>query len=466
VPGPAEQAQSRKLFKEGFADELRDRSPAARRSLALKLQDMADKTTDNAADRFVLLIGARDAAAEGGDLRLAARAAGSAASLYDVDAVRLTADAALKASLKAVTPELRADDLKVGLDLESALVLADDYPTAAKVLTALQPLAAGDPAAALVVGDRVKQLARMRSAREHAEAASEQLKKDPKDPAASAAIGEFLCFSKGDFEHGLPLLARSSDASTAAAAARDLAGGPGQEIAIGDGWWDLAEKNAHDMFKAAMQRRAVSWYAKALAGGQVIGLNRIVLEKRIAVVPPPVDDADSLFRPATETASNVPEQSLMSRKLNDIEQWKIKQGDWTMSNGRIRGEGDSGIEFKTPLPSDCTLSFRMNVLSGMRPRVHFHNTGIMFGNEGYSKTLFPYGVSVDGSPFPYQNNQEVAIAIRFSGEQFQIDIDGKQAFKGTRKKSDSIRLELSGGDWWSKGTTEYWDFKFGSGSAK
>lgn len=465
MPKPADQERSRKLFKEAFAGELKDRSPEARRALALTLQSVADKTTDNAADRFVLLIGACDAAAEGGDLRLAAAAAGSAASNYDVDAVRLLADAAVKASLKAVAPALKADDLKVGLDLESALVLADDYVTAARVLTALQPLAAGDPAMAASVSERTKQLGRLRAAREHADAAAEQLKKDPNNPAANQALGEFLCFVKGDFEHGLPLLARGGDRSIGAVAAGDLAGrsASAQQIAIGDAWWDLAEKTTQDILKPGIQRRAATWYARARAGGEVKGLTRTLLEKRIAEAPPLPEDGHLLFQPAQETASNAPEQSLISRNLNDINQWNIKSGDWTIANGHIRGSGDSGIEFKTPLPADCTLSFRMNVLSGMRPRVHFHNTGIMFGNEGFSKALFPFGVTVDGPPFPYENGQEVAVVFHFSGEQFQVDIDGKEAFKGTRKKSDTIQLELSGGDGWSRGTTEYWDFKLESG---
>jgi hypothetical protein len=461
VPTSVEQARSRKVFKELFVDELKDRSSASRRSLASKLLAIADKTTDNATDRFVLLIGARDAAAEGGDLRLAARAAALTASLYDVDAVRLMVDAALKGPLKPVTPALGSDGLQVGLDLEKELLSADDYVTAARVLTALQPLAAGNQAMA-VYRERGRQLAEMRLAWEHTEAASEHLKKNAMDPAANAAVGEFLCFVKGDFEHGLPALARSDDPAVHAAATRDLAGGsaPSQQIAIGDGWWDLAERAARDMLKTGMQQRAAYWYARALSSGQVTGLTHTLLEKRIAAAPPRSDGAQSMFHPVPETVSSAPDASPITRKLNDIGGWTIKQGEWKLSNGRIRGEGDSGMAFNTLLPSDFTLSFHMNVVSGMRPRIRLNNSGIMFGNEGYSKQLYPHGgKEITGEAFPYENGQELAVAIRFSGEQFAIDINGKQAFQGKRKVSESVRLELSGGDGWSRGTTEFWDFE-------
>ena len=38
------------------------------------------------------------------------------------------------------------------------------------------------------------------------------LQQDPEEPAGeSCSVGRYLCFSKGDWEKGLPLLARGSD---------------------------------------------------------------------------------------------------------------------------------------------------------------------------------------------------------------------------------------------------------------
>ena len=60
----------------------------------------------------------------------------------------------------------------------------------------------------------------------------------------------------------------------------------------------------------------------------------------------------------------------LTAKLNDISNWKIISGKWQLTpEGRTRGVGDSRIVFEPKLPSDFILSFRMNVIDGMRPRV-------------------------------------------------------------------------------------------------
>ena len=62
VPDRVSRAKCRKLFEEIYANELKDRSPAARRKLAQTLLDEAGKTAEGSPDRFVLLNGAIQAA--------------------------------------------------------------------------------------------------------------------------------------------------------------------------------------------------------------------------------------------------------------------------------------------------------------------------------------------------------------------------------------------------------------------
>jgi hypothetical protein len=283
VPAPADQARSRKLFKEAFADELKDRSVPARRALAALLLAQADKIKDNPSDQFVLLIGARDAAAEGGDLRLAARAADLTARAYDVDALRLKTDAALKHPLRSDTPAATAENCRAAIELLDALIATDDYATAAHLLAAIQP-AAVDPALNPAVQARARLLTALRTGQERVAAATEKLKRTPRDPAASHTIGSFLCFLKADWDHGLPLLAVSDQPTIKAAAVSDLAtkNTPDQQVATGDAWWNAADKEGGALNAAAMRQRAAVWYSKALTGDQITGLARIRTEKRIA----------------------------------------------------------------------------------------------------------------------------------------------------------------------------------------
>lgn len=285
VPDSAQQAQSRKLFKETFAGELSDSSPVARRALAVKLLAEADKVADNPSDRFVLLVGACDAASEAGDLHLASQAAETAAAAYRIDAAHLSADAFLKAPPKALSPADATLAVDNALELETALVRSGDYSTAARLLTAMEPLASRDQDMTLQVKERAKRLADIRLARDRADKAVEHLKKTPDDPTANAVVGEFLSFVNSDFRRGLPLLAHSDDAAMRIASKRDLDGASDfkQQIAIGDAWWELAGKKAtRELFKGGMRERAAFWYSQAMASGHITGLSRTLLQKRIA----------------------------------------------------------------------------------------------------------------------------------------------------------------------------------------
>ena len=90
------------------------------------------------------------------------------------------------------------------------------------------------------------------------EAAQERLKTDPDDAGACLAVGRWYCFCQGDWDEGLKLMAKGSDAALKSLAAAELASKPSKaddRVARGDAWWDLAEKAAGKA-KAAMRRRA------------------------------------------------------------------------------------------------------------------------------------------------------------------------------------------------------------------
>jgi hypothetical protein len=78
-------------------------------------------------------------------------------------------------------------------------------------------------------------------------------------------VGKYLCFGKGDFARGLPLLAQGDDQQLRRLAERDL--GQPQEtedrLQLADAWWDLAEQSK-DPGKDFMLQRAQTWYGLAL----------------------------------------------------------------------------------------------------------------------------------------------------------------------------------------------------------
>lgn len=144
---------------------------------------------------------------------------------------------------------------------------------------------------------RRKEVADAQKEFEQAKLAATTLKQNSDDPDANLTQGRQLCLRKGDWEQGLPLLVKGSDAELSALAKKDLARpeqGPAQ-IEIGDGWWSYAE--AHPTSgKAHLQLRAAYWYQFALPQSNGLTLER--LEKRIAEVRTPGG-----LRPATLTGS-------------------------------------------------------------------------------------------------------------------------------------------------------------------
>jgi serine/threonine protein kinase len=169
------------------------------------------------------------------------------------------------------------------------------------------------------------------------------------------------------------------------------------------------------------------------------------------------------------TADRVPKadgqlpNTLDPADLNDPRNWVVSKGNWSFTQaGHLRGDGDSAIRFRRRLSWPTTLSFKMRVLNGMRPRVSLAGTDIYFGNEGFEPTIWLYGQvkNLVGTPFKYTGNTTYDVTVKSTGEQLTLMVDGKEIGSTTlSKQPEQIALELSGGDGWSPGTTEFWDFR-------
>jgi hypothetical protein len=280
VPPAAEQAHSRKLFRDLYAADLANRSPVARRALAAKLIEQAGTVGDAPADQFVLLAGAVDAAREGADLRLVSRAADAMADAYDVDGLHVKSEAAAQMPLRADLPATTAENCQAGQALADQLAAADDFATALHLLRSLQPAAPDAPTRAQLQ-KRAKEIEALKAAADHYALLAEKLRAAPKDPAANLALGQHLCFVRDDWAHGLPLLAKGADPTLKTVAIQELKSPPEADgrIALADAWWTYAQgRNASE--KAAIQAHAVAIYRLALP--DVKGLVKLKVEGRLA----------------------------------------------------------------------------------------------------------------------------------------------------------------------------------------
>jgi hypothetical protein len=282
VPSVTEQAKARALFKEIFARELKERSPSARRSLAQQLLAEAVKLgADASPDRYVLLAAARQAAIEASDLKLAMQAVESLAASYAIDGPRVKLDTAMKAIAKGESAAANAENCRSGMHVLDELIAANAYAQAVRLAAALQPLAASDPVYAIVAQRKARDVDALRSAYDHVTRESDRLVAAPNDPAANAAVGSFLCFFKGAWADGLPMLAKGPDGAARKLAQAEL-GRPSQSSALqelADGWWALGEKQA-EVQRTRIREHAATIYQRIV--GDVAGLRRTAIEKRMA----------------------------------------------------------------------------------------------------------------------------------------------------------------------------------------
>ena len=280
-------------MREIYAKQLADTTLAGRRAFANVLLEDAAKVADAPSDHFVLLGGAVEAAAGCGSISLCVEAAEQQAAAFDVDSLAVKWQAVRR--MKFAADATLDENLRAGLAIVDQLVVAEDFNDAAKLGASLSTVAAASPIYRAAVLQRNREVAQLKANRDKVLQNVDRLMAAPDDPAANQAVGMFFCFEKGDWQNGLPMLAAGENPAVKAAAVADKATPTNavSQVAAGDAWWDASEKEQKKQTRAAMRQRAAHWYRQSIGSGQLAGLSRIRLEKRIdesnspADAPPP-----------------------------------------------------------------------------------------------------------------------------------------------------------------------------------
>ncbi len=269
----------RGLFKAKYAD----RSSEARKTLAAQFLQYGQNRDEKPETRYVLLREAIDLATETSDVQTALEAVDEIVRDFAVDGVVLREKVLSEVRVSSQDPETAQQVAEAYAVLVEEAIVADDYDTASRAVYKAKSAARSTKDSALM--DRMealsKELTALRTEYNDVRKHHATLKKHPDDPEANSAYGAYLCLVKGDWDRGLPLLAKGSDTMLKGMAEREAAGGDDLKavMALGDGWWDLAEKRKATE-KQLVLERAGFWYEKARAG-EVYGLDRIKVEKRL-----------------------------------------------------------------------------------------------------------------------------------------------------------------------------------------
>jgi hypothetical protein len=326
------------------------KTPQLKQTLAKKLIQDAEKTTDDPAARYALLQVARKIATGIGDVDLAMQAVDATEQAFRVESGALRKDAITtlaplaKSSFDHFTLTRYA-----GAVLEE--VIRDDQYDVALELTDLAIASAkkaSDP-------DLVKQwLRRQQAVKAKADAhakvkdAFDTLSAAPTDAPANARAGRFLCFVKNDWARGLPMLALGEDGKVRDLATQDLKGTdkPAEQAALADAWFDLAE-TFEPLEKSGPYARAADYYQRSIASLSAIAKRRA--ENRMAEI-------------AAANAPFVKDEWIEVLDFVDLNkkdgQWN-REGKWLREGLTLVSDGRGGTYFAIPVAVDG--SYEMEV---------------------------------------------------------------------------------------------------------
>ncbi len=278
----------RALFQADYAK----RSPEDLAALAAKLHQAGSSERD-AALRYACFQESLDAAVRAGDVAAACRAIDSLAEAFDVD-VPATQAVEIERLVRTVrTPEAGRALAAAALAAASALMERDAYDPALKALATAGAAARAAKDAALSAQARADEQAyrALRTEYRKAEPAFRKLESAPDDPAANRDAGTYLCLAKGNWETGLPHLAKGDDAALKALAVAELAtpAGAADRLALADGWHQaLSKLTGHARERAAA--RALMHYRNARPGLPETDADRAAARakelEKIANLPP------------------------------------------------------------------------------------------------------------------------------------------------------------------------------------
>jgi hypothetical protein len=296
IPDLAKQKEAEKVVRDIFKEQYAKKAPADRQALARLLLAQTKDAGNDPAALWVMLRDAQENAIQACDVPTAVASIETTALYFDVDAPLLKNTALVAAGKNGKSTEDFAALAKAMLALADEFVAADQYDAAEKLAAAALQIArrANDVALSLRATNRFRDVTEAKTLYQGMKKNLETLAKNPDDAPANAQMGQLLCFVKGNWDLGVRFLVKGSDAGLKALAEKELAMSleAADQAALGDGWWELSEKEKSPLRKGQMQAHARTFYEAALPG--LASLQRIKVEKRLESAEGPVTTAGAI----------------------------------------------------------------------------------------------------------------------------------------------------------------------------
>ncbi len=201
VPSGASLKNAEETVRASIRDSSASRSAAGKRKLAERLLSSAKREEKDTVMKYALLRGAQDMAVEGGDARLALKAAQTLAQIYQVDGATLKLEAVTEAARKVRGRSEAGSAVHACLTLLREVVAADDFDGSKKLLDTAKKVVRRIKDASL--STKIKDIAYLvgKISQQHrkAVAALKKFETNPQDSRVGAEVGRYLCFYKNQW---------------------------------------------------------------------------------------------------------------------------------------------------------------------------------------------------------------------------------------------------------------------------
>jgi hypothetical protein len=293
VPASVDLNRASSRLRELFTEKIRSAKYGDEKSdLATEMLEQAEAMTADHPGAYALQNAAMRLATEAGNADVLVRAIDQRVIRFEVDAYKenveaLTAFSEATASMNRDTIEGKVSLLERVVHVIHAAISENDFIRGAKLARL-----------ATRVLDRNSQTeiySKFSRLRSHLGAAQSEYedsieflqayRNDPSNVKAGAAFGKFLCFIKGDWDTGLPLIAKgdpNDDLRTLAQLDLEGADAIVDQVALGDAWWDLGSRG-QGVYRQSARDRAVMWYLQAFER-MPESLDRIHVKNRLSEV--------------------------------------------------------------------------------------------------------------------------------------------------------------------------------------
>jgi hypothetical protein len=444
VPSAAEQRTAEAAVRAVFGDEFATAARDEKRELARKLLAQSSIAQNSAAERYVLLVLARDVATESWDFATGLTAVEQLVQLFNVprpatlgpaftSEVNMHKAALLNGARKSAGN--RDDEAMLAhayLDFAEACFAAGQYADSASAAEQVIKLAK-DSTLAPRAAEIGKDAPLLRRESQTAEQAKLTLASTPEDPAANLELGLHLLFAVRDSQAGLEHLSRGSDTTLANLAKAELAPATDgkSRVAIAERWLELARGEQPGFVRKRYQAHARELLEGALASSE--GLVRGVIEQHLAELAPSAPAGTTIVFHSPETLSR----------------FVTSGGTWTVEDGELRGSSPGGTEWATLATTykaiECvTLRGLIVPPATTNFRIWVGPLHLIFNWEGADENHFRnLGDRTVTPTHALAPGKEHEIVLKQSGKKVLVSVDGRTVWQPQAELAGTVSVQAA-----------------------